>query len=176
MRRVVVVLLIVLAFAGLMLLLTAAIQPIGDVAEGMNLRFLGRFGIVVAGLLAPLAYALQRVQKALFGLGSTEKEKQVAERNEELEKRIARIEADVKRLDDERRRELGAALDRVARVEKEIEADKQTLAAADRALAAKMDEILHPRHTGMSWEELSEKLRVENVWEISAPPSDGGGR
>jgi len=146
-----------LVVAAVMLALTFLVKDIGAVAAQLaegdgRLRSMGKAGIVLVGLFAPIVYLFRRFGQWLkdllgAGPGPSGKEAALARRTEELERRLDRVREDVARLDGQRAEELSRAQERVRELEAAVAAGRQAVATSDAALDAAVHRALNPRRT-----------------------------
>lgn len=98
-----------LAVAAL-LLVTWLAKPVRDVAQGLARDWdIGRIGIVLAGIAAPLVFVGKKMVEWLaraFGLGSTARERRLEERTAAVEAELRRLGEEVRAIDAGRRETL----------------------------------------------------------------------
>lgn len=155
-RTLLVVLICLAVLAGVMLLLTFTIKSIEQVATGLasenkSLKGLGRVGIVIAGLAAPIIYLFQRIGKGIKGLftgfGSSEKERTLGKRNEAMAKELTSLREQVRLLDQKRSQELAASQARVEKLEVATSLSQQRLAASEARTEVVIERLAHPQVT-----------------------------
>lgn len=130
------------AVAIALLLLTALVPTLRQLAIAMSkdeLASLGRPGLVVAGLLAPLVYVFKKISEWLVGLlsgiGRGGKDDRLEQRTNELEAELKRLRGEVADLDRARARELEAERARAAELQRQLEGAKRRLGELDAAIA-----------------------------------------
>jgi len=172
-----------LVVAAAMLALTFLVKDIGAVAAQLaagddRLRSMGKAGIVVVGLFAPIVYVFRRLGRWLkdllgAGPGWSGKEAALARRADELERRLDRMREDVARLDGERAGELARAQERVKELEAAVAAGRQAVAAGDAALDAAVQRALSPRAT-MTDAEAVEEIKRSPFFDPGIELPEGG--
>jgi TolA-binding protein len=141
----------VVAVAAVLLLVTALVPQVRKLAESMakdEFPSLGRIGIVVAGLLAPIAFVLKAIAEwftGLFGFGGKgHKDDELEKRTNELEAQLNKLRGEVAALDQQRQRELDAEKARSAELERQLADEKQQLSGVDKAIADREERMAHP--------------------------------
>ncbi len=141
----------ILAIAAVLLLVSALVPQVKKLAESMakdELQWLGRAGIVVAGLLAPIAFVLKAIVEWFTGLlgfgGRGHKDDELEKRTNELEARLDKLRAEVAALDQDRQRELDAEKARSAELERQLGERKQQLSDLDKTIADREERMAHP--------------------------------
>jgi hypothetical protein len=117
-RALVVVVVVVGIFALALLLVTAFVPPVRDLARSMAGSKLGTFGLFLAGLAAPIVYVFKRVAEWFGTLGGeTPSGRAIAERSAAIERRMDELRREVAAVDAARQRDLEAYRARLATIE-----------------------------------------------------------
>ena len=141
-RHIAVIVLVVVAAAAILSLITFLSPALHDFAGGVAGKFdMGRAGIVLAGVLAPILYLFKNIGEwfarvFLGGLGgSGSAEKAIADRTRELEAQIKQLRQDVSTIEASRAAALQAEHARLAEIEAHLATLRQSMSTVDEQIA-----------------------------------------
>jgi len=139
-KRLLVVVVVAVALAGILLLITSLSPALSENAKAHAARLnMGRVGIVVAGLLAPILYLFKRIGEwfsrvFLGGVGPGKTERGLAERTKVIEAELTRLRQEVKDIGDVRQRALDAEHTRLAAIEAKLSSLQRSLGGVDQEI------------------------------------------
>lgn len=138
----------VVAVAAVLLATTFSSENLQKLAKSMaddHFSALGRFGIVLAGLLAPIAYVAKAVMEWFVGLlgfgGRGHKDDEIEKRTDALEAEMKRLRADVAAIDVNRTRAIEQEQRRAAELQAQLDPQLQRMRELDEEIRKRLERL-----------------------------------